>query len=310
MQRLRHAYVDAVGAVVGAGADGLRLVDLAIRHRERGARREVRGLDVACHVDLLAVRQRVEARRGDAGARRHIDQHAFADLLAIGDAEVAPHVARLDVQAVPEMLEAVVEDDAHRRVGGAHAADGGEAIVAVLARDDAERVGVARQQVRVVGPDHDARQHVRPLLVVHLVHAADHEGGVFAQLPLGAGARRPLGAVQPEAAGHAVVDDEGRDQLELGVRGEVGGAEGGIAGVAQALLGHAQRHADAAAAGLQHGGVAGDLDQIGARRRGEEVLLAEVADLHAGVVVLPLEVVRADVRVLLVGRKVLVETPP
>src|SRR5260221_2502787 len=66
-------------------------------------------------------------------------------------------------------------------------------------------------------------------------------------------------------------------------------------GVANALLRDTNEHADVAVLRLHHCGVSGDLDELGARRGQKEILLREVADLNAGVAMLPLEVVGVNV---------------
>src|SRR5438445_8837018 len=99
---------------VRVAAIRLRLLDLAVGDGYRGARRREGRLDVAGDVQLLGS-VRVDggmARRGRAGHRRNVEQEAAAELLAERDADIAADIAGIDVETVPEMFEAVREDDA------------------------------------------------------------------------------------------------------------------------------------------------------------------------------------------------------
>jgi hypothetical protein len=100
--------------------------------------------------------------------------------------------------------------------------------------------------------------------------------------------------VHADAAVETVVEDEGRDEGDGAVRGHVGGAED-VRHAADRLLLHAQGDAEVVAAGLHHRNGARDFDQVRAVGVAEEVVLLEVADLHACRSVAPFEVVRADV---------------
>ena len=77
-----------------------------------------------------------------------------------------------------------------------------------------------------------------------------------------------------------------------------------------ALLRDAKRDSDVALLRLHDRRVAGDLDQVRARVSDEEILLREIADRDVRVAVLPLQVVRVDVRFLLIGRRAVAITPP
>ena len=82
---------------------------------------------------------------------RHVDAdlaEPFHDLL-----EPLPRVARVDVQAVPELFEAIGEDQAQRRIGGADCRDCGQSILRFIARHQPKRIRVARQHARLVGPE-------------------------------------------------------------------------------------------------------------------------------------------------------------
>src|SRR4051794_16010357 len=100
--------------------------------------------------------------RGSSGAghRRYIEQESSSELFAEGHTKVAANVAGIDIEAVPEVFESVREDDPERRIGRADAADDAEVFAGIVARYDADRVGIARQQAGIVGPDDDARQGV------------------------------------------------------------------------------------------------------------------------------------------------------
>ena len=261
MEVLRHAHVHALRPVLG-GCIRLRLVQLAIRKRERRPAREVRRLNVAGHINLVGRRNERVCWSGGAGARRDVDQEIAADLFSIREAQIAANVAVVDVHSFPELFEAVGEDDAQRRIGGADGGDCGEAAVLVISRHKPERIRIPRQHTRLVRPHHQARHHVLPLLVINLVQAGNDERRVFRQLELRSGARRPFRAVQPHAARHSIAQHERGDDFEICVRCQVRGSERRVRGVVQTLLRDAESDADVAAPRLHHRGVSGDFNEI------------------------------------------------
>src|SRR5258708_29008101 len=91
MERLGHAHVHAVAAVLRPAH--LRLAHVTVGDRQGRARRLIGRGDVAGDVGLLGSGQ-VEMRRGGyTGARLQVDGHLAAHLLAIGDAQITPHIA-------------------------------------------------------------------------------------------------------------------------------------------------------------------------------------------------------------------------
>src|SRR5260221_8065854 len=83
MERLGHAHVHAVTAVLRPAR--LRLTHVTVGNCQRRARRLIGRGDVARDVGLLGGGQ-IETRRGGyTGARRQVDGHLAAYLLAIGD---------------------------------------------------------------------------------------------------------------------------------------------------------------------------------------------------------------------------------
>src|SRR5258708_38860685 len=116
-------------------------------------------------------------RGGYTGARLQVDGHLAAHLLAIVDAQITPHIAGRDVESVPELLEAVAEDETHRCVDRGHRGDGGEAIAFLVAGDEPERVGVTRQDTRLVRPHHQRPPYVRPSRGIHAPVLAEPAAG-------------------------------------------------------------------------------------------------------------------------------------
>ena len=96
----------------------------------------------------------------------------------------------------------------------------------------------------------------------------------------------------------------------LPVRRHIRRAERRVGGVAHDLLRDAQGDADFVPLRLDHGGAPRELDQIGSPTPDEEVLLGEVAHSDLRVTVLPFDVVRADVGLVLWTRTFVVVTPP
>ncbi len=146
------------------------------------------------------------------------------------------------------------------------------------------------------------------------VHAGDDNHRLLADLQFRTTAGCPFRTVQTDPARHPVVERERRHDHELGIGGEIGGTQRrsghGSRRVAKALLRYAQRDTDIIPLRLNDGRPGRDFDEIRSRCGDEQILLGQIADLHARVAVLPFEIVRTDVRLMGIVRKVIAVAPP
>ena len=72
-----------------------RLLDLAIGHGERCARRRERRLEIADDIHLLPIAHLRIALGRCAGGRRDVDREPIAELAAVREAHIAAHIAAL-----------------------------------------------------------------------------------------------------------------------------------------------------------------------------------------------------------------------